>query len=157
MEFINNLKIEYAAQKSAYENEKTRIETKIAKLEKKLKKLVYPHWTDLLVRPIMEEVAHRTPDIVWENDRPLNTFGMRCECPIFGKTPKGHIVGITFTPGKETLNYDTGEKHHSTEYNDWNGFNNVSKPVESIDELVALVRKQKLQNMDKQKTNDIIE
>lgn len=152
MEFINNLKIEYATQKSAYENEKTRIETKIAKLEKKLQKLVYPHWTDLLVRPIIEEVARRTPDIVWEDNKPLSTFGMRCECPIFGKTSKGYTVGITFTPDGETLCFDTGEKHHLTEYNDWNGFNNVSKPVESIDELIALVRKQEQQNINKQKT-----
>ena len=149
MEFINNLRTEYATQKSAYENEKTRIETKIARLEKKLKKLTYPHWTVLLVRPIIEEVARRTPDIVWEDDKPLITFGIRGECPIFGKTSEGHIVGITFTPGKEMPHFDTGEKHHLTEYNDWNGFNNISKPVESIDELVALVRGQAQQNINK--------
>lgn len=147
MEFINNLKSEYATQITAYKNEQTRIRAQIVRLEKKLNKLTYPHWTDILVRPIIKEVAQRTPDIVWEYNKDINTFGLRCECPIFGKTSKGYTVGITFTPGEEVICYDTGEKHHAIEHHDWNGFNNISKPIESIDELVLLVRKQEQQSM----------
>lgn len=151
MEFIKNLESEYAIKKSTYENEKTKIKAKIARLEKKLAKLIYPHWTDILILPVIAEVARRTPDITWETDKTLNTYGMRCECPIFGKTSKGHTVGITFTPNKKGICYDTGEKHHACEYNDLNGFYNISKPIESIDELVSLVRKQEQQSIDRLK------
>ena len=151
IEFINNLKSEYATKISTYENKKTRIRAKMARLEKKLTKLIYPHWTDILVRPIMAEVAHRTPDIVWEQDKTLNTFGIRCACPVFGQTLEGHTVGITFTAGKAGLLYDTGEKYHANEYNDLNGLNNISKPIVSIDELVSLVRKQEQQSLNQPK------
>lgn len=147
MEFINNLKSEYTTQINTYKDEQTRIKAKLARLEKKLTMLIYPHWTDILVRPIIKEVAQRTPDIIWEYNKNLNTFGLRCECPIFGKTSEGYTVGITFTPGEKFICYDTGEKYHAIEHHDWNGFNNISKPIESIDELVSLVRKQEQQSM----------
>jgi hypothetical protein len=144
MEFINNLKSEYTTKRTVYDTTKEAIEKKIARLEKKRGKLVYPHWTDHLVRPIIAEVERRTPDIKWDIDKErLTTFGLRCECPIFGKTTDGHTVGITFTPGNDIPRYDTGRSRNLYDHDTigaWNGMNNVSKPIESIDELVALVR-----------------
>lgn len=145
MEFINKLKADYASKTNHYDTEKDKIEKKIARLQKKLSKMERPHWTDHQVRPIIEEVARRTPDITWEKDKTLHTFGLRCECSFFGKTADGHTVAITLTPGRDIPHYDTGEYHNKFRIRtlgDMNGFNNVSKPVESIDELIALIRKQ---------------
>lgn len=157
MEFINNLKTEYATKTSTYETEKDKLEKKIARLEKKLKKLHRPHWTDDMVRPIIEEVARRTPDIIWRKKEKLNTYGMRCECPIFGDTPDGHTVGIMFTHGEDIPRFDTGNKKREDFIgNDWNGFNNISKPIESIDELVAMIRRQERSAIihEKEKSNE---
>lgn len=120
---------------------------RIDRYKKKINNLDFPHWTENLVRPIIAEVARLTPDIEWENDKRLCTLGLRCECPIFGKTKDGHTVGITFTPPHSGANlpyYDTGEHKQSFlpgTIGEINGMNNVSKQVESIEELVAMIRR----------------
>lgn len=155
MNFISDLKSSYTAKRTFYETTKETIEKKISRLEKKLKKLIYPHWTECLVRPIIQEVERRTPDIKWDYDRErLITFGLRCECPIFGHTPDGHTVGITFTPGKDMACYDSGQRlnlYDKGTIGNWNGMNNITKPIESIDELIAHVRRKEQEAINRSK------
>lgn len=120
---------------------------RIDRHKKKINNLDFPLWTENLVRPIIVEVAKLTPDIEWESDKRLCTFGLRRECPIFGTTKDGHTVGITFTPPHNGANlpyYDTGERKPSYQpgtIGEINGMNNVSKQIESIEELVAMIRR----------------
>tara|TARA_R110000765_G_scaffold278820_1_gene376540 strand:- start:465 stop:947 length:483 start_codon:yes stop_codon:yes gene_type:complete len=103
------------------------------------------HWTTQLVNPVMREVAKLTPHITWKiEDNPF-VSGMRCQCHVFGKTEDNITVGICFTPrGESNLNFDTKEKHigyAKGSIGDMNGFDNKSKLLESIQELVDLVDK----------------
>jgi len=100
------------------------------------------HWSKV-VNKIMELVSNRTSDIIWNIDKVPFITGMRCQYYIFGKTIEDDItVGICFTPGNgSNVNYDTGEQTGNFPSNyigAMNGFQNVSKQVESIDELVEM-------------------
>lgn len=123
------------------------------KLQDRLDKLKYPHWTKKLLRPIMNEIKKRTPEIFWDDDCVMRgiTFGLRCECPVFGYTDKQHkhfVCSITFTDGvleNGEVCYDIDErqdKFPDGTVGEMNGWNNVSKPVESIDELVIFIENQ---------------
>lgn len=115
----------------------------IKKLEEKRYSLNCPSWTKEYLRPILDELARQTPDIEWDFEN-LSVFGLRCECPVFGKNSGQFMTGITFTFHKNQLYYDTGETKRnftSDTLGDLNGFNNVSAPVESINTLLVHVRK----------------
>lgn len=118
-------------------------EKRIERLKAKRSSLKYPSWTEDYLRPILEELARQTPDIIWDFER-LSVFGLRCDCPVFGKTSEQITTGITFTHHGGQLYYDTGEtksKFNPNSLGDCNGFNNVSAPVESIETLLSHVRK----------------
>lgn len=170
MDILKNIQSAYSEKYGAYQSEKQSFQDKIdeseskiawhqrrkERYEQRIRNLSVPHWTDNLVRPIMAEVARLTPDIIWEERDRMVTFGIRCECPVYGETPDGHTVGILFTPGSKINDmvwYDTGEvkeRFSPGTIGEINGMNNVSKVVESIDELVALVRRQDANNLKEQ-------
>ena len=140
----------YVELKNDYETKTESAEKKIARLERKIAKLKnnYPHWTDDLLLPILKLIAEKTPDLVWdfEEDKTLSTFGLRAECPVFASDDRGKLMAsICFTPGdldKGILRYDTGEEkdgYQQGTLGNLNGFNNKTKEVESIDELVEFV------------------
>jgi len=142
----------YVELKNDYETKTESAEKKIARLERKIAKLKnnYPHWTDDLLLPILKLIAEKTPDLVWdfEEDKTLSTFGLRAECPVFASDDRGKLMAsICFTPGdldKGILRYDTGEEkdgYQQGTLGNLNGFNNKTKEVESIDELVEFVNK----------------
>lgn len=165
MNTLKEIQSAYSEKYEAYRTEKKTFQDKIdesnrkiewhqrriARYEKRIRRMDFPHWTDNLVRPIMAEVERLTPDIKWEEKDRLPTFGLRCECPVFGKTEEGHTVGICFTPGSHidgNVRYDTGEtksRYSSGTLGEINGMNNVCKEVESIDELVAFVRRREFE------------
>ena len=176
MNILNQIQSAYSEIYQAYKSERQSYQDKIdeserkiewhkrrkERYEKRIRKMDFPHWTDNLVRPVMREIERLTPDIVWEERDRLPTFGIRCECPVFGKTAEGHTVGICFTPGsniEEKLWYDTGEvkaRFSSGTIGEINGMNNVSKPVDSIEELIAFVRQKELTAKERHsKTNPI--
>lgn len=118
-------------------------EKRIERLKAKRSSLKSPSWTEDYLRPILEELARQTPDITWDFER-LSVFGLRCDCPVFGKNREQITTGITFTHHNGQLYYDTGEtksKFNPNTLGDYNGFNNVSAPVESIETLLVHVRK----------------
>lgn len=118
-------------------------EKRIERLQRKRAALKYPSWTEELLRPILEELVRLTPEIAWRIDS-LSTFGLRCDCPVFGKTKEQTTVGITFTQHDGQLYYDTGEtkgNFQSGSIGAMNGFNHVTEPVESIDTLLNHVKK----------------
>lgn len=138
---------EYRRKLDYYRTQKNTLEAKIERLKRKQERNKYPHWTDLFVRPVMDELARLTPEIQWELKDKLITFGLRCECPVFGKTANGRTVAITFTcdHSSGTLYYDTGRHNNHFKTNtlgDLNGFNNVTVPVESMQMLVDFVLRQ---------------
>lgn len=113
---------------------------RIKSLEDKRYSLNYPSWTKEYLRPILDELARQTPDISWDFER-LLVFGLRSECPVFGRNSEQVLTGITFT---FQLYYDTGETKRdfsSDTLADLNGFNNVSAPVECLNTLLVHVRK----------------
>lgn len=144
---------------TAYETERKRIdklvetkERQIKKLEAKKRKLTYPHWTEYLVRPVLNEIEKALPEWKRDSDR-LSVFGLGCRCPVFFYHKDDNeadrderIVGITFLPGdldNAELRYETGKQECNYPANSigyLNGFNNITKPVESIEELIAFLK-----------------
>lgn len=138
---FQEMQASYLNRKKQYSIIKKEIENKLEKLKKKEAENVYPHWTEYLVRPLMHEIARLIPDIEWEMDETLLCFGLRAECPVFGQNSEGITVTLNFTFRGSCLHYDTGK----TKWNlvsDPNGFNNSTAPVESVDQLVAILRYQ---------------
>lgn len=142
--FFESIQSEYRRKLDYYRTQKKTLEAKIERLKRKQARNKYPHWTDYFVRPVMEELARLIPEVQWELKDNLLTFGLRCECPVFGKTANGRTVAITFTcdHSSGTLYYDTGR--HNNRYNtstlgNLNGFNNVTAPVENMQTLVDFV------------------
>lgn len=119
-------------------------EKRIARLSAKQRALPRPYWPGEILPPILEELARLTPEIKWETGE-LRTFGLRCVCPVYGKTKEGYIVGLSFTFGEDTLYYDTGEvtdRFGPGTLGHINGMNNVSAPVGNISVLVTKVKGQ---------------
>lgn len=150
-------KVEYAEKCAKYEKERAEIDKKIdagkdkikwhekriKRLQDKRDALDYPSWTKEYLRPVLDELARRTPDITWDFER-LLVFGLRSECPVFGRNSEQVLTGITFTFHENQLYYDTGETKRnfsSDTLADLNGFNNVSAPVEYLNTLLVHVRK----------------
>ena len=105
------------------------------------------HWHDLL-EELMNKVSELT-GIEFEPRDSWGTFGLRCESPVFSVEKEGQpLIFLEFTPGFENkdnpIYVDTGE--HTGNYlqgsiAELNGFNNVSVPVTSVEQIVELVRK----------------
>lgn len=143
---FESIQSEYRRKLDYYRTQEVALEAKIERLKRKQERNKYPHWTDHFVRPVMDELARLTPEIQWELEDKLNTFGLRGECPIFGETASGGTVAITFTCdySSGTLYYDTGmlnSRFKTNTLGDLNGYNNVIAPVENIQMLVDFVRR----------------
>jgi hypothetical protein len=145
---LSDIQAAHTIQDQELQRVKDKIEMRklqIYRLERK-KKRAYEktHWTTQLINPVMREVEKLTPHIKWKiEDKPF-VSGMRCNCSVFGKTIEGAItVGITFTPGAgSNLNFDIGEVRSGFQrgsIGDLNGFNQRTKQLENIQELVDLV------------------
>jgi hypothetical protein len=120
-------------------------EKQIARLNKKLVKN-RAWWGDVLIRPIMEAVKEKYPDLIWEDER-LIPMGLRCAVSVFGyvgkKETENVVVGITFTPGiteEGEIYIDTNEKingYPNGSIGDLNGFGNVTKLVTSLNDVYS--------------------
>lgn len=98
---FESIQSEYRRRLDYYRTQEVALEAKIERLKRKQERNKYPHWTDHFVRPVMDELARLTPEIQWELKDKLNTFGLRGECPIFGKTASGRTVAsplLAITP-----------------------------------------------------------
>lgn len=144
---FESIQSEYRRKLDCYKTQEVTLKAKIERLKRKQERNNYPRWTDHFVRPVMDELARLTPEIEWELKDTLNTFGLRGECPIFGKTASGRTIAITFTCdySSGTLYYDTGmlnSRFKTNTLGDLNGYNNVIAPVENMQMLVDFVRRQ---------------
>ena len=164
-EIYENFKTSYVRKQLIYKSDRKKIlakieqrEKQIERLQKKKDRLHYPHWTEELLRPIINEVARLTPDLHWdfiEGSQDLNPMGMCARVSVFAYTQKycqfrtqQCAAYLAFTPtdlDNGRLSYDTGEetgrfKQGTMGYD--NGMNAIAEPVESIEQLVKFVRKQ---------------
>lgn len=74
------------------------IDGEIAKLQEERKHLNELRWTEGLIRPVMAEIAHLTPEIEREQDKEYHPMGLRCAVPVFGRLKSSsQLLGITFT------------------------------------------------------------
>ncbi len=98
-------------------------------------------WGDILIRPVMEEVKKKYPNLSWDDEK-LTPMGLRCAVSIFADDNKGKTaVWLLFTPGNLNLGeiwYDTGVK--KKEFAEGtigyiNGMNNLSVVLQSMDQL----------------------
>ncbi len=102
------------------------------------------HWYELL-KEILKEVDKRTGmHFITDN---LNSFGLRCETPVFAYSGEPHdhttvIASLTFTPGyveKGQVFLDTGENtgaYHPDSIGGMNGFGEVTEEVTSIEVVI---------------------
>jgi hypothetical protein len=134
--------------KKAIEDKIVMREKQIERLNKKLRKN-RAWWGDVLIRPIMEAVKEKYPDLTWDDER-LIPMGLRCAVSVFGyvgemKT-ENVVVGITFTPGvteEGGIYIDTGETgtikpiYPANSIGGLNGFGNVTKLVTSLEDVYS--------------------
>lgn len=148
---------EYVDLVNIYDNEENEIDKKIGarqqqidRLQKRKKKIgPYPYWTELFLRPIINEIKKHFPG--WEcDDERLTPMGLGSRVSVFFNPkddPKKYIY-IVFVPmeiGKGHLSYETGDsssRFASGTIGEINGFNRHTKPIDSIDELVQFLQKQ---------------
>jgi hypothetical protein len=103
-------------------------------------------WGDLLIRPIMELVKEKYPEIQWDDDR-LTPMGLCARISLFGEI-KGKTIILCFTPS-DLLNgiiaYDTEER--TAEYPKgsigyYNDINKVSEEIVNIEQIFIHIEKQ---------------
>ena len=137
------------------QNDITKVQEKIHKLEAQINRLRTKKdklqdkawWGDNLIRPIMEHVKAKFPDLVWD-DKNLVPMGLGCKVSIFAHLNGETVAYLVFSPGNSktgTILYETGETKNNFHHNSigaMNGFNNVSKVVETIGEVLDYVQKQ---------------
>lgn len=160
MRTFKEISTSYSQRHNANKAEQKRIADKIAMREKQLERLnkkssrnwdAHPHWTDEFIRPIIDELKRRMPEIKdWDDDRFI-PMGLRNAVSVFPKY-KGLTLMIVFTPGDfeiGELKMENGELKIKPEavyskdtIGDVNGMNNVSVPIESIDQIVKHLKGQ---------------
>jgi hypothetical protein len=129
------------------------LEAKIALKEKQIERLKkrvennYPYWTDNLIKPLMEEVEKRMPELTFE-DKKYVPMGLCCRVSIFPMFKEKTLM-LSFIPGNlenGELRIEPGERNdqvYSTgSIAELNGFGKVSVPVTSVKQIVSLLRKQ---------------
>ena len=101
---LQEIQLLYVEKQQAIKKVEDRIEMReaqIQRLEKKKRKLEEKaSWTENLIRPILELVKAKFPNIVWEDER-LTPMGLCCRVWVFGRvggTEDGKLVGIPFIP-----------------------------------------------------------
>lgn len=118
-----------------------RLKTKRYKLEGKY------WWGDTLVRPIMELVKEKFPNVVWD-DKDLVPMGLSSRISIFGKTKEDKLIGLAFIPydlKEGVLHYETGEQNNRYmrgSIGELNGFNYEKKELKSIEEIYLYIEQQ---------------
>ena len=98
MENIEKIVSHYRRYQAGCAKRRAEIDGEIAKLQEERKHLNELRWTEGLIRPVMAEIAHLTPEIEWEQDKEYHPMGLRCAVPVFGRLKSSsQLLGITFT------------------------------------------------------------
>lgn len=124
-------------------------EAQIERLKKKRNKLSKSSWWgDLLIRPVMEAVKERFPQLHWD-DAQLSPMGLRCAVSVFGSySPYDEkmdfsqtVVGITFTHHNYEgvkLYFDNGQTNSLYGTNTLGGINGFNNEITEITDLQYL-------------------
>jgi hypothetical protein len=119
----------------------------IERLEKRKEKIRSKNWWgDVLIRPVMEDIKVKFPQLTWDTER-LVPMGLRCAVSVFGHDKDDKTLSaITFTPGdKGQLYYDTGEKKNNYPQGtlgSLNGMDNKEALLTDMEQLYEHVRRQ---------------
>ncbi|MBZ4187666.1 hypothetical protein [Niabella beijingensis] len=128
----------------------------IDKLKMQMEKLHGPRWTVDLLQPVVNEIKKRLPGWDYDDDQ-LIPLGLACRVSVFFNKKKNtrssqlstkKSIHIIFIPGElknAELLYETGEqvaRFDPGTIGEINGFNRVTKPLESIKEAVTFLKKQ---------------
>jgi hypothetical protein len=123
---------------------------RIAFQERKIERLYNKgSWTEVLIRPIMELVKIKFPQIKWGDDR-LVTMGLCSRVSIFGHIgdDKENYISIAFTPSnlnEGVISYDTGEMENNYpkgSIGNLNGFGLKSEEITDIEQIYNHIEKQ---------------
>ena len=107
MERIENIVRRYRQHRAACDKRRAEIDDEIERLQEERKRLDELRWTEGLLRPVMWEIAHLTPEIEWEHNKEYHPMGLRCAVSVFGRLKDGGpLVGITFTELGGELYFD---------------------------------------------------
>lgn len=142
MNRIENIIDRYRRHKTRCELRRAAIDQQIVELEQERRCLRNPHWTEGLVRPVMREIARRTPEITWQIDKKLIPVGLRGMVTVIGVNDDGNRIEITFTEQDHQLHYDTGDtasRYPAGAAGD--GLNNLTAPVGDGEALLEYIRK----------------
>lgn len=151
-----------------FDKKMTSLKNRIEALEYKKQEMdkKYKYWGKTLIKPLAKELQTYFPE--YKHIELLGPFGLRCSLSVwlyketknklmskFGREEghnkffkKDNIISITFIPRGHkdgAFEYETGEttkECRTGTIGDMNGFNNVTKQVESIEELVNHLKKQ---------------
>ncbi|ANH81670.1 hypothetical protein A8C56_12365 [Niabella ginsenosidivorans] len=129
----------------------------IERLNQRLKKLHGPHWTEDLLRPVLDEIKKQLPGWDYGADR-LIPMGLGCRVSVFftkerfSRSPnqynRNKSISIVFLPGEldnAELLYETGKqlnRYGPDTIGAINGFNRVTKPLQSVEEAVSFLKAQ---------------
>lgn len=107
MERIENIVRRYRQHRAACDRRRGEIDDEIERLQEERKRLDELRWTEGLLRPVMREITHLTPEIEWEHNKEYHPMGLRCAVSVFGRLRGGgQLVGITFTELGGELYFD---------------------------------------------------
>lgn len=107
MERIENIVRRYRQHRAACDKRRAEIDDEIERLQEERKRLDELRWTEGLLRPVMREITHLTPEIEWEHNKEYHPMGLRCAVSVFGRLRGGgQLVGITFTELGGELYFD---------------------------------------------------
>ena len=148
--YANTLSI-YCQQRDKIQDKIKQRKKQIERLEKKERKLGYPHWMEFVLKPIAEEIVKKMPEYYYETPGP---FGMSCETSIhfYRKEDKeedklSNCKSLTFRPGDLDIGeielvdraIDLGRYKQGT-IGEVNGGNYGTVPMkETIDELIEFM------------------
>lgn len=134
------------------ENRVIEKQRQIARLEKRIdKKYENNFWGDIILRPIMDDVIKKYPQIKWDVDR-FVPLGMLNRVSIFGKTEDDKTIMLAFTPTNLTVNtldnsisidtLETNNDYAKGSIGEMNGFNRITKTIQTMLDVYEIVEKQ---------------
>mgnify|MGYP001611918873 CR=1 FL=1 len=150
MKTLEIIREEYLAKKAEIAKVEAKIierRKQIDRLNKKERRLSDANWwVDALIRPVMELVKAKFPQLTWDDER-LIPMGMGCRVHVFAKHNDKSVAYLAFSPdnGDGKLWFETGEVkegYPSGSIGAMNGFDRVQKPLERIEELYSHIVRQ---------------
>jgi hypothetical protein len=142
--------IDVIASKYAKKNAKVeKIEERIMKLEAKRDKYNTPYWywTNRLIRPILNLVKAKFPQVEWDKDKRLVPLGLTNRVSVFGMYKNKHVM-ISFIPTDTRngrISFETDKREQEYPENSIGAWNNMGLErieLTDVQQLYDYVQKQ---------------